>query len=151
MLLKIYIDHKKSKLSINVLRKIIESKVNHQILLIRRRTWKKCSYYLKNPYGFVVKKDKGIVSDFNKGNITNEQLLKEIIDLLNNNDYKVDKKNTKIDYIYPFPDTQQLFNNKFNDNELNEKLQDLYFKKILGLVSLLGQKGTYAKNDYSRR
>ena len=140
-LLKIYIDHKKkSKLSIDVLRKIIESKVSLIDFIDKKEEdGKFVLIILKNPYGFVVKKDKGIVSDFNKGNITNEQLLKEIIDLLNNNDYKVDNKNTKIDYIYPFPDTQQLFNNKFNDNEV--KLQDLYFKKkILGLVSFIGDK-----------
>ena len=144
-LLKIYIDHKnKSKLQIDVLRKIIKSKVSLIDFIDKKQEHgKHILIILKNPYGFV-KKDEGIVSDFNKGNITNEQLLKEIIDLLNNNNYKVDKKNTKIDYIFPFPDTQQLFNSMFNENnesELNEKLQDTYFKKkILGLVSFIGDK-----------
>lgn len=93
----------------------------------------------KNPYGFV-KRGQSIERDMENASVTNEVLKDNIIERLIQQQYSIDQKKTEIKYMKPFPDTEKEFNAVFLNKE-SESTSDLYFKKkILGLVSYIGDK-----------
>ena len=96
---------------------------------------------IRNPYGFVYDNDtEKIKYDFDN-KMTNEELRDKAIKLLNENGYKIIKTSTdKIIHYKKFPDTQKEFNKDFI-SETNEFKNIRYFqKKIVGMVSYLGDK-----------
>lgn len=103
-----------------------------------------------NPYGFIRNNDGTIVFDGELQNKNFDDIKKEIKELIKEHGYSsVEKsKDIKIKTIYykKFPDTEQEFNKIFvsSKNNLNNKL---YFqKKIVGMVSYLGDKKSLMPN-----
>ena len=94
---------------------------------------------LKNPYGFIKKGD-GIQQDMEKGGVSYEELKQSLIERLKGAGYIVNAAKSTLRHVKPFPDTEQDFNALFLSPQ-SEKDSDVYFKKkILGLVSYIGDK-----------
>jgi len=96
---------------------------------------------LKNPYGFIKDPSTGEIQyDFEKGNITNSQLFRNIEKELLKAGYEVDKHYNKNTINYKrFPDTEEEFNKDFIANGQFVK-KSFFQNKIVGYVSYIGDK-----------
>ena len=99
---------------------------------------------VKNPYGFVKNPKTGKMKyDFERGNITNDELKIMIENKLIESGYSINKKNknTIIKHKYKqFPDTESEFNTLFISSKNEFMRKDYFQNKIVGLVSYIGDK-----------
>lgn len=119
--------------------KLVKSNFNNiDLITYDKRQKQNILKLTRNPYGFITLPDGKIKYDFDDNHISIDELRNELVDFLEGNEYTIVK--SEIISYKKFPDTHKEFEQYFISDDNRLKNVDYFKKKVVGLVSYLGDK-----------